>query len=69
MIAPKCHCLANMQRELEPENTRLLVSWSSAIGLFPTLQTARLNGRGRPPVVVVPSHCPFCGVAYAGGGS
>ena len=63
-----CDCVENMQKLLEPENTKLAltIQWSSGHA-FPTIQTEKIAPRGKRSAVVVPSYCPFCGTSYQDG--
>lgn len=66
MTAPTCTCVADLRAGLAADNTELVLTWcSDTRQVTPTIVTREIDSRDREPVVVVPTHCPFCGVAYA----
>lgn len=61
-----CNCLAEQSELLRVENTQLVLTWCSDTRVVtPTIAAREIDLPGREAVVVVPTHCPFCGVAYA----
>lgn len=65
MTAPTCTCVADMRAKLAEDNTELVLTWcSDTRAITPTLRVREIDLRDREPVVVVPTHCPFCGVPY-----
>lgn len=65
MTAPPCTCLAEQSELLRVENTELTLTWcSDTRQVTPTIATRKIDRAGREAVVVVPTHCPFCGVPY-----
>lgn len=66
MTAPSCNCLPELRTQLAFENTRLVLTWcSDTRQVTPTIATREIDPPGREAVIVVPTHCPFCGVPYA----
>ena len=66
-----CDCIARVDADLAGLNARLAITFAfgrdgAPGGTWPYLATEKLDPakRGRPPVMV-PTFCPFCGVAYA----
>lgn len=61
-----CTCVADLHAVLAADNTELVLTWcSDTRQVTPTIATREIDLRDREPVVVVPTHCPFCGVPYA----
>lgn len=66
MTAPTCTCVADLRAGLAADNTELVLTWcSDTRQVTPTIVTREIDRAGREAVLVVPTHCPFCGVPYA----
>jgi hypothetical protein len=66
MTAPPCTCVADRRAKLAADNTELVLTWcSDTRQVTPTIAAREIHVAGREAVIVVPTHCPFCGLPYA----
>jgi len=56
-----CSCWKPLQKELGKQGTGLELAFSLTGKFYLQVQTMRTDGKRKPPVRVVCSHCPFCG--------
>ncbi|WP_143029598.1 hypothetical protein [Bradyrhizobium brasilense] len=62
--------MTNINESLKAHNTRLVTGFvltkdRSGMDCLPVLQVEKINARSRrPPLMVVPTFCPFCGEKY-----
>jgi hypothetical protein len=64
-----CKCIEVIDAELAKCNSRLDVGFTFGTPerpgyAFPALNTEKINKRNRDRMGVIPTFCPFCGVAY-----
>lgn len=64
-----CNCIEEMDRKLEPHNTKLGVTFGfgrdGSCYTLPHINTEKMVKRTRVgPALAIPTFCPFCGERY-----
>lgn len=67
-----CDCIEVVDAKLATRNSKLLVGFTfgteEQLGYsFPCIETEKVEKRSRDKMGVIPTFCPFCGMAYRAG--